>query len=154
MKIITENKKGLFNSKVLDKWQAGIILTGPEVKSVKMGKINLTGSYVSLVFNKRNQKPEAWLKNCHISPYPKAGYSQKNYEPTTPRKLLLNKQEINFLIGKEKTKGLTIIPVNVYIKNGLIKLEIALVQGLSKVDKREKIKKREIDKRIRQKLSY
>jgi len=154
MKIITENKKGLFNNEVLEKWSAGVILSGPEVKSIKLGKINLTGSYVSLTINGKNQATEVWLKNCHISPYRKAGYSQKNYEPTRPRKLLLNKKEIHYLIGKEKIKGLTIIPVSVYIKNGLIKIEIALVRGLKKFDKRERIKKREIDKRIRQKLNY
>ncbi len=154
MKIITENKKAGFDYEILDKWQAGIILTGPEVKSVKFGKINLTGSFVTLVFNEKNKKIEVWLKNCHISPYPKAGYSQKNYEPTRPRKLLLNKNEIHFLIGKEKIKGLTILPLSVYIKNGLVKVEIALAKGRKKFDKREKIKKREIEKRIRQNLQY
>jgi SsrA-binding protein len=154
MKIITDNKKGGFNNEILEKWQAGIILTGPEVKSVKSGKINLTGSYVSLIFSEKNKKTEVWLKNCHISAYKKAGYSQQNYEPDIPRKLLLNREEIHYLLGKEKIKGLTILPISVYIKNGLVKLEIALARGLKKFDKREKIKKREIDKRLRQKKDY
>lgn len=153
MKTITENKKGLCNNEVLEKWTAGIILAGPEVKAVKNGKINLTGSYVSLIPNKKGLL-EVWLKNCHISPYAKAGYSQKNYDPIRPKKLLLNNKEIHYLIGKEKTKGLTIIPIRIYIKNGLIKAEIALVKGLKKFDKRELIKKREVERRIRQRLQY
>lgn len=147
MKIITENKKGLFNYEILEKFSAGIILEGPEVKSVKAGKINLAGSYISLQLNKKNHKIEPWLLNCHISPYSKAGYSQKNYNPLKPRKLLLNKKEIRYLIGKEKEKGLTILPISVYLKGGLVKMEIAIARGRKKIDKREKIKKRDFERR-------
>jgi SsrA-binding protein len=147
MKIVTENKKGIFNYKILEKFTAGIILSGPEVKSVKAGKINLTGSYVSLAVDNKTQKVEPWLLNCHIPPYAKAGYSQKNYSPTRSRKILLNKKEIRYLIGKEKEKGLTILPVSVYIKSGLVKIEIAIARGRKKIDKREKIKKRDFERR-------
>ena len=148
---LVENKKGLHNNEVLEKYTSGIVLSGPEVKSVKAGRINLTGSYVDFIINQKTQKAEPWLLNCHISPYSKAGYSQKNYDPTRARKLLLNKKEISYLIGKANEKGLTILPVSVYIKNNLIKMDIAVAKGMKKIDKRDKIKKRDFE-RIKQRM--
>lgn len=141
MSIIATNKTGLYNYQILEKLEAGIVLTGAEVKSVKLGQINLKGSYVSI------NKDIPWLIKCHISPYKMSG-SQKNYEPTRPRKLLLKKSEISSLIGRLSSAGLTLIPVSVYTKGGLIKLEIGLAKGKKETDKREKIKKREINRRI------
>lgn len=145
--IIVENKKALHDYKILEKWQAGIKLSGPEVKAVKMGKINLKGSYVNVNINPRSKTPEVWLEGVQISKYPKSGYSQKNYNPQKKRKLLLNRKEINSILGKIKQKGLTIIPILVYTSQRLIKVEIALVQGKKKFDKREELKKRDFEKR-------
>ena len=147
MGIIQKNKQGLFNYDLLETYQAGIALTGPEVKSVKKGQISLKGSYVGI-----DGKGEVWLKNCHISPYEPAKNIQKTYNPTQDRKLLLNKKEIKSLIGKLSQKGLTIVPISVYTKKGLIKLDIGLARGKTKLDKRESIKKRETDREIRRSL--
>lgn len=147
MKTITKNKDGLFNYEVMETYQAGIVLSGPEVKSVKNGRINLKGSYVSV-----DPKGEVWLANCHISPYKPAHGVQINYDPTQKRKLLLHKKEIDSLIGKTKQKGLTIIPTCVYTNKGLIKIDIALARGKTKIDKRESIKKREVKRQIQRTL--
>ena len=142
-KTIQKNKTKLFNYEIIETYKAGLVLTGPEVKSVKAGHISLKGSYISI-----DNKNEAWLVNCHISPYLPAAGHQTDYQPDRRRKLLLNKKEINSLIGKGSQKGLTIIPVSVYTTKGLIKLDIALARGKTKVDKRATIKKREIDRQI------
>ncbi len=142
-KIINQNKGGLFNYEVIETYQAGIVLTGPEVKSVKGGQIGLKGSYVSI-----DGQSELWLVNCHIARYKPAQNVQANYQPERQRKLLLRKKEINSLIGKSKQKGLTIIPTAVYTIKGLIKVDIALAKGKTKIDKRESIKKREINREI------
>ncbi len=146
-KLINKNKEGLFNYEVLDNYQAGIVLSGPEVKSVKNSQISLKGSYISIDSNS-----EAWLINSHISAYKPAKNAQLNYDTDQKRKLLLHKKEISSLIGKSKQKGLTIIPVSVYTVNGLIKLDIALARGKSNIDKRENIKKREVNRQIRRSL--
>ncbi|MFH1838104.1 MAG: SsrA-binding protein SmpB, partial [Candidatus Kuenenbacteria bacterium] len=151
-------KHAYHNYQILETYEAGIILTGPEVKSVKKGQINLKGSYITLdskmpekplsnIFSK-SSIPFVWLTNCHISPYAPASNVQKNYKPTYSRKLLLNKKEINFLIGKLKTPGLTLLPLKVYTKGKIIKLEIGLAKGKKKYDKREDIKKREVKRKI------
>ncbi|MCD6470992.1 SsrA-binding protein SmpB [bacterium] len=147
MSLITTNKKALYNYEILEKFESGIILSGPEVKSVKNGQINLKDGYVSIDSNKT-----PWLINVHIAPYPPASQIQQDYNPTRARKLLLKKKEINYLFGKTKLKGLTIIPLKVYTKGGLIKVEIGLVRGKKKYDKREVIKKREVERKISQKL--
>ena len=146
-KIIQKNKTGLFNYKIMETYQAGLVLTGPEVKSAKGGHLSLHSSYISI-----DNHNEAWLVGCYISPYKPAGGIQTNYQPERRRKLLLNKKEIDTLMGKTKQKGLTIIPVSVYTTKGLIKVDIALARGKTKVDKRANIKKREIDRQIRRSL--
>ncbi len=147
MGAIIRNKEGLFSYEVLEKYTAGLVLSGPEVKAVKGGQISLKGSYVSIDANN-----EAWLVNCHISPYKPASGQQQGYQPNQPRKLLLNRKEINSLIGKSKQKGLTIIPISVYTSRRLIKVEIGLARGKTQVDKRDSIRKREIDREIRRTL--
>lgn len=146
-KNITKNKDGLFNYEVIECYQAGIVLSGPEVKSVKKGQISLKGSYVTI-----DPKQEVWLVNAHISPYKPAAEVQKKYDPDQKRKLLLRKKEIKSLMGKSKQKGLTIIPVYVYTYKSLIKVEIALARGKTKIDKREQIKKREVKRQIHRTL--
>lgn len=134
------NRQAKAKYEFLESWEAGLILSGAEVKSVKTGGMNLTGSYVSF------EKGEIWLKNAHISAYQQR--NQNDYDPTRTRKLLLTRQERQTLIGKLQQKGLTIIPEKVYSKVGLIKVTISLVRGLKKYDKRQKIKKRDIDRNI------
>ena len=147
MKILSKNKFANFHYEILEKYEAGIMLSGPEVKAVKNGQISLKGSYVSI-----DPKNEVWLINSYILPYQPAKSQQANYDPARPKKLLLNKKEINALIGKGKQKGLTIIPLAVYTKKRLIKVEIALVKGKSKIDKRATIKKREVNREIQRTL--
>ncbi|MBU0598510.1 SsrA-binding protein SmpB [Patescibacteria group bacterium] len=142
---ITANKKVLFDYQVIEKLEAGIVLTGAEVKAIKGGFINLKGSYVTIRGN------ELWLINCHISPY-KMASSQGKYDPSHDRKLLLNKKEIASLIGTLKAQGLTVMPISVYTKGSLIKIEIGICRGRKKQDKRELIKRRESDRRIRRLL--
>jgi len=147
MPTIATNKKATADYEIIDKFEAGIVLTGPEVKSVKNGQINLKGSYVS--FNKAN---EAFLIGMHISAYKPANLGPK-YNAFRKRKLLLNKQELISLQSKQKASaGLTILPFSVYNKGSLVKIQLALAKGRKKADKREKIKKRAIDKQIRTKL--
>ena len=145
MKIFAENQKAYFNYEILEKIEAGIALIGQEVKSIKMGRISLAGAYVVL----RNN--EAFLVGSKIPPYqPKNAPADYNSE--RPRKLLLKKSEIKYLIGKTKQKGLTLVPLKVYTKNGKIKLEFGIAKGKKKFDKREIIKKRDVEREIRRTL--
>jgi len=143
---LARNKKGLFNYEILEKKEAGLVLTGAEVKSVKNGQINLKGSYITI------KGGEVFLIGAHISPYKPAYGKQKDYTPTQDRKLLLHKKEIDRLQGKMTSEGLTIIPISVYTKSNLIKVEIGLAKGKKKYEKRETIKNRDIDRRIRDHL--
>lgn len=147
MQLLTKNKFAYFNYHILDKWHAGIILTGPEVKSAKYGNLNLKNSYCS--FDSNN---ELWIKDMHIAPYLPAKREQRDYDPTRSRKLLLNKKELQSLIGKLQQKGFSLVPLQIYVKNKFIKLEIGLGRGKKKIDKREVIKKREQEREIRRKF--
>lgn len=150
MKIFAENKKAYFNYEILEKFEAGISLIGQEVKSIKSGRINLAGSYVALRDN------EVFLVGCSIPPYQPKN-APKDYNPERSRKLLLKKPEIKYLIGKVKQKGLTLVPLKVYTKDGKmtssrIKLEFGIAKGKKKFDKRELIKKRDVEKEIKREL--
>lgn len=145
MPTLTTNKKALHNYHVQEKFEAGIVLTGAEVKSVKGGQINLMGSYISARDN------QLWLINCHISPY-KMASTQQGYNPTHDRKLLLKRKEISSLVGTLTAKGLTVLPISVYTKGSLIKLEIGVCRGKKQYDKRETIKKRDTDRSIQRLL--
>jgi len=145
MKIFSENRKARFNYSILETFEAGMVLTGREVKSIRGGRINLLGSYVVL----RNK--EAFLISADIPPYQPEN-ALLNYNPKRERKLLLNKKEINQLIGKTKEKGLTLVPLKVYTKGALIKLQFGVAKGKKKKDKRESIKKRDIEREIGKKL--
>ena len=145
MNIITKNKKALFNYEVLEKFKAGIVLTGQEVKSIKLGRINLQGSFVVL------KNEEVFMIGANVPPYQPKNL-RVEYNPSRSRKLLLTKHEIKQLIGKSTQKGLTMVPLMVYTDKGRIKIEFAVVKGKKKFDKREKIKKRDIDREIRRTL--
>ena len=151
---ITTNKRLLFDYEILEKYEAGIKLSGSEVKAVKKGQIDLKGSYVSLRISRQTQRLEAWLVGTYISAYKKSGYIQRHYNPLRDRKLLLSRKEINYLIGKVKQKGLTLLPLSVYTtSHRLIKVTLVLVRGKKKFDKRESLKKREFERR-KQRLIY
>lgn len=149
MSILAINKKANYDYHLLEKYEAGLVLSGAEVKSLKQKHIKLLGAYVTIHHN--NGKIEAWLINAHISPYKQAG-NLSDYNPTRSRKLLLHKKEISSLIGKMQSEHLTLVPIKVYTKGNLIKLEFGLGRGKNKIDKRQDIKKRDVDKEIRQKL--
>lgn len=137
MLIYTENPSASFNYEILDKYEAGIVLTGPEVKSIKTHGISLKAAYVKIMGNE-----EVYLLNSHISKYKPAFSVQQFYDPERSRKLLLNKKEINKLIGKVRDKGLTIVPLKVYASGRKIKIEIALARGKKLYDKRDDMKKK------------
>ena len=145
MELISKNKKALFKYEILEKFEAGISLIGQEVKSIKLGRINLAGSYAVL------KNEEAFLIGAKIPPYQPKN-APKNYDSERLRKLLLKKSEIKYLIGKTKQKGLTIVPLSVYNKRGRIKIEIALVRGKKEIDKRETIRKRETEREMEREL--
>ncbi len=144
------NKRATYDYEILEKFEAGLILKGYEVKSVKNGQINLNGSYITV---KNAEKPQLSLINANIPFYVKAN-PKIAYDPLRSREILLHKKEINYLTGKIQSGGLTLVPLRVYTTNDLIKLEFGLAIGKKKVDKRETIKKRELDRRLRQGLEY
>lgn len=133
------NKKARFEYTILESYEAGIALTGAEVKSVKLGNINLRDSFCFIT------NGEIFLKNCHITPYEKG--SAFNPEPLRDRKLLLHKSEIAKISGKIKQKGLTLVPLKVYFKANRLKVEIALCEGKKLYDKRQTIKERDLKKK-------
>jgi len=142
MKIFVENKKAYFNYEILEKFEAGISLIGQEVKAIKTRGANLAGSYVVI------KDGQVFWIGAQILPYqPKNAPS--NYDPERSRKLLLKKSEIKYLVGKSQQKGLTLIPLKLYAKDGKIKLEFGVARGKKKFDKRETIKRREVEREIR-----
>lgn len=142
MPILAKNKRATYDYEILDKFEAGIKLTGQEVKSAKNGRVNLKGSYVTV----SNGRPH--IINMHIAKYDKAG-AFSDYDPYRTRELLLNKKEIDRLIGKKDEQGLTLIPLSLYTKRGKIKLEFGIGRGKKKHDKREDIKKKDTKRRIK-----
>lgn len=147
MNVLAQNKKAGFDYQILETFEAGLELLGHEVKSIKGGHISLKEAYIT-VKNIPGQTPELYLIKAHVSKYKAAGQI-KDYNPVRPRKLLLRKNEIMRLIGKKQEQGLTLIPLKIYTKRSFIKVEIAIAQGRKKYDKREVIKKREVDRRLR-----
>jgi SsrA-binding protein len=138
-KVVADNRQAGFRYEILETYEAGIELKGTEVKSIREGKVNLRDGY-GLIRN-----GEAWLLNVHISPY-ESSSDYFNHDPRRTRRLLLHKQEIRKLIGKVEQEGLTLIPLKMYLKRGLVKLSIALCKGKKIHDKRESLKERQ-DKR-------
>jgi SsrA-binding protein len=144
-KEVSVNRQAFHNYDILEKFEAGIVLTGTEIKSARDGRVNLKDGYAVV------KAGEVWLLNCHISPYSHGNYA--NHDPLRTRKLLLNRNEIKRLIGRTTEKGLTLVPLRVYLKDGRLKCEIGLAKGRKLHDKREVEKKKTIDKETRQALS-
>ena len=142
LKIVCQNKKASFNYHISDRMEAGLVLMGPEVKSLREGRANLVDAFA------RIKRGEVWLHNMHITPYPYAHYLQ--LDPMRTRKLLFHKREIKRLIGKTDEKGHTLIPTKVYFKNGKAKVEIALAKGKKLHDKRHDLKEKELKRDIEQ----
>jgi SsrA-binding protein len=144
MNIISNNRKSSYLYNFIDKYEAGIQLKGFEVKAIREGNVNIAESYVNIKNN------EIFIVGMHIGEYSHSGYA--THEPTRERKLLMHKVEISKIKSKFETKGITIVPLKLYFKKGLAKLEIALAKGKKKWDKRETIKKRDIDREIKRSM--
>lgn len=144
-KVITVNRKARFDYHILDTYEAGLVLSGAEIKSIRAGEITLNEGYV------RSQSGELFLLNAYVKPY--AHSADKEYDPRRPRKLLLHKREIEKLIRETETKGVTIVPLQLYLKGGRAKLEIAVAKGKAAPDKRQSIKQREADRDVARAMS-
>src|SRR5712691_12369801 len=138
---IAENRKAYHDFHLLETFEAGIVLLGTEVKAIREGRVNLRDSFARL------DDGEVYLYNVNISPYSHRGYV--DHEPLRPRKLLLHRNEIRKLIGKTVEKGMTLVPVRMYFKDGRVKVAISLARGKKEYDKRETIKRRESDRETR-----
>jgi SsrA-binding protein len=138
---IAENRKAFHDFHVLETFEAGIVLLGTEIKAIREGRVNLRDSFA------RVEDGEVFLYNVNISPYSHRGYA--DHEPLRRRKLLLHREEIRKLIGKTVEKGMTLVPVRLYYKNGRVKVAVSLAKGKKEYDKRETIKRREADRETR-----
>jgi SsrA-binding protein len=138
---LADNRRALRDFEILDEFEAGLVLAGHEVKSVRNGLMKLTGSYVTIASG------SARLINAHIGLYPKAG-KVKDYDPVRTRQLLLHKKEIAKLASKLEQKGLTLVPISVYTKGSKIKMKFGLARGRKEFEKKEKKKQRDIDRDV------
>jgi SsrA-binding protein len=141
IKVLSDNRQAGHNYHLLERFEAGVALTGTEVKAARSGRIQLKDAYADVEGN------EAWLMNAHISQYSHG--NRENHEPTRRRKLLLHRKEIDKLLGKTREQGLTLIPTKMYLKNGHIKVELAVAKGKKLHDKREAERKRETEAEAR-----
>lgn len=144
IKIISKNRRASFDYHLLDRYEAGIVLTGTEIKSVRANQVSLRRSYVQA------REGELWLLEANIAPY--AHGNRENHEPTRPRKLLLHRREINKVLDALSQKGLTVVPTMIYLKNGLAKVEIALARGKAGRDKRADLAKRDAERQVERAL--
>jgi SsrA-binding protein len=140
-RVIADNRKAYHDYHVLDTWEAGIALLGTEVKSIREGSVNLRDSYA------RVENGEIWLLNVHIGPYSHTGW--ETHAERRQRKLLLHRDEIRKLTGRIVERGLTLVPLQLYFKNGRVKVSLALVKGKQEHDKRETLRRREVDRETR-----
>ncbi len=140
-RLIADNRKARHDYDLFETYEAGVVLLGTEVKAIREGQVNLKDSYG------RVESGEVFLYNLHISPYSHQGYS--THEPLRKRKLLLNKREIRKLIGKMVERGFTLVPVRMYFKNGRVKVAVSVAKGKKIYDKRESIRRRQIDRETR-----
>ena len=140
-KVIADNRKALHDYHVIDTWEAGVALLGTEVKSIREGGVNLRDSFA------RIDRGEVWLMNVHISPYSHTDYVR--HDDRRQRKLLLHRHEIQKLTGQVAEKGLTLVRLRMYLKNGRVKVALALVKGKQAHDKRETIRRREVERETR-----
>jgi len=140
-RVIAENRKARHDYHVLETWEAGVALLGTEVKAIREGRVNLRDSWA------RVDKGEVWMENVHISPYSHRGYAE--HAELRERKLLMHRHEIRKLVGQTAEKGLTLVPLELYFKNGRVKVLLALAKGKQAHDKRETIRRREVDRETR-----
>jgi SsrA-binding protein len=140
-RLITENRKARHDYHILETWETGIALLGTEVKAIREGRVNLRDSYA------RVDRGEVWMLNVHISPYSHRGYAL--HAELRERKLLMHRHEIRKLVGQTAEKGLTLVPLEMYFKKGRVKVLLALAKGKQAHDKRETIRKREVDRETR-----
>jgi len=145
IKVVATNRKAYHDYHIEETFEAGLVLRGSEIKSIRAGRVNLRDGYAI------PRDGELWLMNVHIAPYDPA--SRLNHDPRRPRKLLLHRRQINRLIGRVQEKGYAIVPLRLYLKNGWAKVEIALVRGKKQYDKRRAIAEREAKRRIEQALA-
>jgi len=145
VKEIAVNRQAFHNYDIIEKFEVGLVLTGTEIKSAREGRVNLKDSYGIV------KAGEVWLLNCHISPYSHGNYA--NHDPLRTRKLLLKRAETNRLIGRTTERGLTLVPLRMYLKEGLLKCELALAKGRKVHDKREVSRRKTIEKETKQALS-
>ncbi|PIP47714.1 MAG: SsrA-binding protein [Chloroflexi bacterium CG23_combo_of_CG06-09_8_20_14_all_45_10] len=143
-RVITINRKAYHDYHIQEMVEAGIVLKGSEIKSIREGKVNLCDAYA------KPENGELWLYNSHIASYDAASYN--THEPTRPRKLLLHKKEIDSLAGKVAQRGLTLVPLKLYIKHGVAKIELGVAKGKKIYDKREAIARREVGREIERAL--
>lgn len=143
-KVVARNRKALHEYAIVDSWEAGIVLLGPEVKSIRAGKASLAEAFA------RVEGGEVWLHGMHITPYDPA--SQFNADPVRSRKLLLGRREIRRLIGATQQEGFTLVPLDLYLRRGLIKLTLALGKGKRHADKREDLKRRDAEREMQRAL--
>jgi SsrA-binding protein len=139
--LVSDNRKARHDYHVLETFEAGLVLEGTEVKAIREGRVNLRDAYCRL------EGGEAWVIGMHIGAYSHSGYSV--HDPLRKRKLLLNRSELNKLLGKTTEKGLTVVPLKMYITKGRVKLAVALAKGKNTIDKRETIRKREVERETR-----
>lgn len=144
IKVIYNNKRSNFDYELLERFEAGLVLTGTEIKSIRANKVSLQQSYV------QPRGDELWLLDANISPYDFG--NRQNHEPTRPRKLLLHRREINRIMTNLAQKGLTVVPTRLYLKGGRAKVEIALARGKRKFDKREDIARRDANRQMERAL--
>jgi len=145
-RVIRVNRKAYHNYHIEESFEAGIVLKGSEIKSVRAGKVNLSDAYA------KPENGELWLHNSHIASYDAASYN--THEPVRPRKLLLHRKEIDNLASKVVQKGLTLVPLKLYIKHGLAKLELGVARGKRVYDKRETIARRDADREVERAMKY
>jgi len=145
IKVVARNRKARHDYFLEDSFEAGLVLTGSEIKSVRAGRVNLREGFV------RERDGELWLMNVHIATYDQAGHD--NHEPLRPRKLLLHRREIDRMAAAVQAKNYTIVPLQLYLKRGLAKVEVAMAKGKRKYDKRQTIAKRDAQRQMQRALS-
>lgn len=144
VKVIARNRKARHDYHIEDTFEAGLVLTGSEIKSIRAGQVSLRDSYATVRDN------ELWLINAHIAPYKQASY--ENHEPRRDRKLLMHRREINRLTGKLQERGYTLVALQIYLKNGLAKVELGLARGKRMYDKRQTLRERDDRRRVEEAL--
>lgn len=144
IKVVAQNKKARHDYFIEETYEAGIVLTGTEIKSIRQGRVNLKEGYAGI------RNGEAWLYNVHINEYEQG--NRYNHDPVRVRKLLLHRGEINKLLGQTKVQGYSLVPLRIYLKGGYCKVEIGLAKGKKNYDKRESIKKRDAQREVQRAL--